>query len=101
VLLLEKTYAKLHGSYFALRNGYPHEAFIDLTGCPTETVYFADIKLVMNAFPFLWQKMLKYDEEGYLLTGFTEGQDKWSEGVRPQEDNEQLGLVPGHAYAIL
>jgi len=50
VLLLEKAYAKLHGSYFALRNGYPHEAFLDLTGCPTETIYFADIKLLMNAF---------------------------------------------------
>lgn len=48
--LLEKAYAKVHGYYFALRNGHPHEALMDLTGCPTETIYFQDIKPINNAF---------------------------------------------------
>jgi calpain-15 len=42
VLLLEKAYAKLHGSYFSLRGGYASEALIDLTGCPT-TCYQFDV----------------------------------------------------------
>lgn len=40
VPLLEKAYAKAHGSYFAISGGYISEAFLDLTGLPTETINF-------------------------------------------------------------
>jgi calpain-15 len=36
VLLLEKAYAKIHGNYCSLRNGYANEGMIDLTGSPTQ-----------------------------------------------------------------
>lgn len=35
VLILEKAYAKLHGGYYQLRNGFLNEALSDLTGSPT------------------------------------------------------------------
>ena len=42
VLLLEKAYAKLHGNYKTLCGGSPHEALMDLTGCPTTSFKVKD-----------------------------------------------------------
>ncbi len=50
VLLAEKAFAKVHGSYEALDAGEPHEAMMDLTGAPTKKISMsdADIKSKVN-----------------------------------------------------
>jgi hypothetical protein len=39
--LIEKAYAKAHGSYKAISGGEIAEALLDLTGAPTQTIDFA------------------------------------------------------------
>lgn len=41
-MILEKAYAKIHGSYFLLKGGFVHEALLDLTGCPTSCYNLKD-----------------------------------------------------------
>ncbi len=37
--LLEKGYAKLHGSYLNIEAGYSENVFRDLTGAPSEVIF--------------------------------------------------------------
>lgn len=36
VIILEKAYSKLYGSYHNIESGYPWQAVTDLTGTPSE-----------------------------------------------------------------
>ncbi len=49
---------------------------MDLTGCPTMSLSFSDAKVKkMVASGKLWDLILHFDEEGYLIAGGTPGED--------------------------
>lgn len=51
-----KAFAKLHGSYDAIRSGSSTEAMMDLTGCPAQTISFDDEDVQMKVW---WKPLLK------------------------------------------
>lgn len=62
VLILEKAYAKLHGGYKNIVGGNPHEAMMDLTGCPTTSFTFSNEnvqELIRSG--RLWNMIKHYD----------------------------------------
>lgn len=97
VPLIEKAYAKLHGSYGSLIGGHAHLALADLTGLPPRV-----LGLRQGAPGFvgplsdeeLWALLTEQLRWGSLL-----GCSILSEGAREAEAG--LGLHAGHAYSLL
>jgi calpain-15 len=99
VLILEKAYAKLHGSYMLLKKGWPVEGLIDLTGCPTVSYELTKPEvMIMIERDELWPMIKRYDIEGAMIIASTVGEDRWSETGSIELAG---GLVPGHAYTVI
>ncbi|KAH9329441.1 hypothetical protein KI387_001549 [Taxus chinensis] len=94
VSILEKAYAKLHGSYEALEGGFVQDALVDLTGGAGEEIDMrsaqAQIELASGK---LWSQLLHFKQEGFLLgAGSPSGSDVHV---------SSSGIVQGHAYSLL
>ena len=90
VLILEKAFAKLHGSYERIEGGYAHFVMRDLTGAPSY-----ELCLEEDTFDIIWKQILESDEKGYCMAasaGLSEGS---------AELLESLGLVAQHSYGLL
>eukprot|EP00667_Euglena_gracilis_P008703 EG_transcript_8814 len=88
VPLIEKAYAKCHGSYRAISGGEIAEALLDLTGCPCETINFDSREFEPEV---LWAQLTAFKQQGFPM------------GCATADDPllREVGLVGMHAYSLL
>jgi len=84
VPLLEKAYAKSHGSYQAISGGHIAEAFLDLTGAPTLVYEFFTDGFRPRQF---WADLMKFRKQQLPMGCGT--------------SQSQGGIIGMHAYSIL
>ncbi|KAG6548076.1 hypothetical protein Mapa_010510 [Marchantia paleacea] len=94
VSILEKAYAKLHGSYEALDAGVVQDALVDLTGGAGEEIDMTSSHVQLDlASGRLWTQLVRFKQEGFLLgAGSPSGSDAHV---------SSSGIVQGHAYSLL
>lgn len=93
--ILEKAYAKLHGSYEAIETGSTADALVDLT---------AEVSELMNKLvdtDSLWEKLLGYDKAGYFLGCSIEDNKPVSMDSVDNVHANEFGIILNHAYSIL
>lgn len=84
--LLEKAYAKAHGSYKAISGGWIDEAMFDLTSFPTQSIHLSGFGFDVDT---VWQQLLSY------------AQSKFPMGCSCMNPGKGSGLVGHHAYSIV
>lgn len=93
-IIIEKAYAKFHGSYSNIEGGLVHTALEELTNGSGQSFRFRDKKMEQEFNTGeLWSKMQFWQAKSYLMgAGSPAGSDT---------DVSPLGIVQGHAYSIL
>ncbi|XP_076473056.1 calpain-B-like [Babylonia areolata] len=88
VSLIEKAYAKLHGSYEGIEGGTTMDAMVDLTGGLAERYSVTEYD------PSVYQRISQAHKSGAFVTCAKEGD--WRNSTKAEAN----GLVPGHAYTV-
>lgn len=99
VPLMEKAYAKLHGTYEKLHGGSISESMVDLTGGVSEKFYLRAPEIVesIEGGQF-WRDLKKYHQQGFLLG--------CANTVKDENGNQEdmigpNGILSNHAYGIM
>jgi hypothetical protein len=112
VSLIEKAYAKMHGSYSSLLGGDALHALRDLTGYPTMSYdqYWKEASEDPGKKAALFDRIQRQDQLGYFINVNTPGTDNsdymgGGAGVNNAADFTELyktlGLGMGHAYSVM
>lgn len=94
VLVLEKMWAKIFGSYQRIESGTAGEAMYPLTGCPHQFYIHQNI----NNIDTLWDKILYSDMQKFPMCTAVASQtdeDLSNKAVK------SVGLVDAHAYSLI
>lgn len=88
-MLLEKAYAKVnHGFWNIGTGGFAEDALRDLTGAPTEYVFFEEDVNIGD----LWERIVFWDKKRYVMVSGSKGSN---------ETRTACGIIQGHAYTII
>jgi calpain-15 len=87
VLLLEKAWAKLHGSYERIEAGFAENVLHDLTGAPTEVIETDDQNL--------FEKLKNSDKNKWVMAA-SAGSTEASKEVLTE-----IGLIGNHSYGLI
>lgn len=104
VPLIEKAYAKLHGSYKSLIGGFVHNGLADLTGYSPRLIVMKEGYVGFSKKydkEEIWSILLQYIEWGCLLGCSIQANPKDKEKKDKVEGDEGQGLLSGHAYSLL
>lgn len=87
VMILEKAWAKTHGSYERIIGGQAANTMRDLTGAPAFEYGSTD--------EGIWEKILDGEQRNFCMAAGISGQGADSEKFR------ELGLIDGHSYGLI
>jgi hypothetical protein len=91
VMLLEKAWSKLNGSYANAIGGEPYEVFDSLTNATSESIFF--VKMNKKKKEKLWESLMNGKRDNFIMTAGT--------NKMKNIDYNSLGLEAGHAYTLL
>jgi calpain len=104
VPLIEKAYAKLHGSYKSLIGGFVHNGLADLTGYSPRLIVMKEGYVGFSKKydkEEIWGILQQYIDWGCLLGCSIQANPKDKEKKDKVEGDEGQGLLSGHAYSLL
>ena len=88
VSLLEKGWAKLHGSYARTEGGVPHFAYSQLCGVPGSATSHGDLKDLDK----FWKVLKDADAKNFVMLAASHGEG---------EQKNEGGIISGHAYSLI
>jgi calpain-15 len=94
VMLMEKAWAKMYGSYAKIEAGLAREALHDLSGAPTR--YYLTDQITEKEKTKLWHDVMEGELRNFCMTCGSMDSDDGKDNVC-----EELGLVLSHAYSLL